>query len=49
MPAIRPRGSQPCPVSAEQAAKVPDMPERVKLLLAAPAGTTEYELFCPNK
>ena len=30
-------------------AKVPDMPERVKQLLAAPAGTTEYDLFCPNK
>ncbi|HEY9012052.1 MAG TPA: sugar ABC transporter substrate-binding protein [Devosia sp.] len=40
---------QPCPVSAEQAAAVPDMNERVKQLLAAPAGTTEYELFCPNK
>jgi ABC-type sugar transport system substrate-binding protein len=40
---------EPCPVTAEQAAKVPDMPERVKQLLAAPAGTTEYELFCPNK
>ncbi len=40
---------EPCPVSAEQAAQVPDMPERVKQLLAAPAGTTEYELFCPNK
>jgi ABC-type sugar transport system substrate-binding protein len=40
---------EPCPVSAEQAAAVPDMPERVAQLLAAPAGTTEYELFCPNK
>ncbi len=40
---------QPCPVSAEQAKAVPDMPERVKQLLAAPAGTTEYDLFCPNK
>jgi ABC-type sugar transport system substrate-binding protein len=40
---------EPCPVSAEQAAKVPDMPERVKQLLAAPAGTTEYSLFFPNK
>ena len=28
---------------------LPDMPERVAQLLAAPAGTTEYELFCPNK
>jgi hypothetical protein len=40
---------QPCPVSAEQAKAVPDMAERVTQLLAAPAGTTEYELFCPNK
>jgi ABC-type sugar transport system substrate-binding protein len=40
---------EPCPVSAEQAKAVPDMPERVKQLLAAPAGTTEYSLFCPNK
>ena len=40
---------EPCPVSAEQAAGVPDMNERVAQLLAAPAGTTEYELFCPNK
>ncbi len=40
---------QPCPVSAEQAKAVPDMPERVKQLLAAPAGTTAYDLFCPNK
>jgi len=40
---------KPCPVTAEQAKAVPDMPERVKQLLAAPAGTTEYDLFCPNK
>ena len=40
---------QPCPVSAEQAKTVPDLAERVAALLAAPAGTTEYELFCPNK
>ncbi|MGN6489347.1 MAG: substrate-binding domain-containing protein, partial [Devosia sp.] len=40
---------EPCPVSAEQAKAIPDMPERLKQLLAAPAGTTEYELFCPNK
>lgn len=39
---------EPCPVSAEQAAGVPDMNERVAQLLEAPAGTTEYELFCPN-
>ena len=40
---------EPCPVSAAEAAKVPDMPERVKQLLAAPAGTTEFALFCPKK
>ncbi|MFY8030443.1 MAG: sugar ABC transporter substrate-binding protein [Devosia sp.] len=40
---------QPCPVSAEQAKAVPDMNERVVQLLAAPAGTTAYDLFCPNK
>ncbi|MEO6634602.1 MAG: substrate-binding domain-containing protein [Devosia sp.] len=40
---------QPCPVSAEQAAKVPDMPERVAQLMKAPFPTTEYDLFCPNK
>jgi ABC-type sugar transport system substrate-binding protein len=40
---------EPCPVSAEQAAQVPDMPERVAQLLAAPFPTTAYELFCPNK
>jgi ABC-type sugar transport system substrate-binding protein len=40
---------EPCPVSAAEAAKIPDMPERVKALLAAPKGTTEYSLFCPNK
>ena len=40
---------EPCPVSAEEAQAVPDMPERVELLLAAPFPTTAYELFCPNK
>jgi ABC-type sugar transport system substrate-binding protein len=39
---------EPCPVTAAQAAEVPDMPERVAALMEAPAGTTEYELFCPN-
>jgi ABC-type sugar transport system substrate-binding protein len=39
---------QPCPVSAAQAAKIPDMPERIKQLLAAAPGTTEYDLFCPK-
>jgi ABC-type sugar transport system substrate-binding protein len=40
---------EPCPVSAAEAAKVPDMPDRVKAVLAAPKGTTEYSLFCPKK
>jgi hypothetical protein len=35
-------------VSAAQATKIPDMPERMKQLLAAPPGTTEYALFCPK-
>ena len=39
---------EPCPVSAEDARAVPDMTERVELLLAAPPGTTEYELFCSD-
>jgi ABC-type sugar transport system substrate-binding protein len=39
----------PCPVTAAQAAKVPEMADRVKALLAAPKGTTEYDLFCPSK
>ena len=39
----------PCPVTAAEAQKVPDLPDRVKALLAAPAGTTEYDLFCPSK
>ncbi|MDE0306057.1 MAG: substrate-binding domain-containing protein [Albidovulum sp.] len=40
---------QPCPVSAEQAQNVPGLQERVAMLLEAPAGTTAYDLFCPNK
>jgi ABC-type sugar transport system substrate-binding protein len=40
---------QPCPVTAEEAAGVPDMAERIAQLIAAPAGTTEYDLFCPAK
>ena len=39
---------QPCPVSAAAAAKIPDMAGRVTALLAAPKGTTEYDLFCPK-
>lgn len=38
---------EPCPVSAEQAATVPDMAERFEQLVAAADGTTAYELFCP--
>ena len=38
---------QPCPVSAEEAAAVPNITERVKQIAAAPEGTTEYDLFCP--
>ena len=38
----------PCPVSAAQASKIPDMAGRVKALLAAPKGTSEYDLFCPK-
>jgi hypothetical protein len=40
---------QPCPVSAAEAAKVPDTQGRMAALLKAPPGTTEYELFCPKK
>ena len=40
---------QPCPVSAAEAAKVPDTEGRVKALLAAAPGTTAYDLFCPKK
>lgn len=41
-------GVRPCPVTAEQAAAVPDTEGRVAALLAAPAGTTAYDLFCPK-
>jgi ABC-type sugar transport system substrate-binding protein len=37
---------EPCPVSAAQAQQVPDLPERVQQLLAAPAGTTEFQIYC---
>jgi ABC-type sugar transport system substrate-binding protein len=40
---------EPCPVSAATAAKVPDMDARSAQLLAAAPGTTEYQLFCPQK
>src|SRR3569623_637024 len=39
---------QPCPISAAEAQKVPGLDERGKQLLAAPAGTTEFDLFCPK-
>jgi hypothetical protein len=39
----------PCPVSAAEAQKVPDMQGRVAKLQAAPKGTAEYDLFCPSK
>jgi ABC-type sugar transport system substrate-binding protein len=39
----------PCPVTATQAATVPDIQDRVRGLLAASKGTTEYDLFCPAK
>jgi ABC-type sugar transport system substrate-binding protein len=38
---------EPCPVTAAEAAAVPDTQARVAALLAAPAGTTAYQLFCP--
>jgi ABC-type sugar transport system substrate-binding protein len=38
----------PCPVTKAQAAKIPDLGERVDQLLAAPKGTSETDLFCPK-
>jgi len=40
---------EPCPVTAAEAAAVPDTQARVAALLAAPTGTTAFELFCPKK
>ncbi len=37
---------EPCPVTAEQAATIPDIATRVAEISAAPAGTTEYDLYC---
>jgi ABC-type sugar transport system substrate-binding protein len=37
---------KPCPVTAAQAQAVPSITDRVKQLEAAPAGKTEYDLFC---
>ncbi|MER8634246.1 substrate-binding domain-containing protein [Mesorhizobium opportunistum] len=42
-PAAKPEA---CPVTAAQAARMPDLEGRVKALLAAPEGSTEYDLFC---
>lgn len=39
---------EPCPVSAAEAADVPDMDERVEALLAAEPGSTAVALFCPT-
>jgi ABC-type sugar transport system substrate-binding protein len=39
---------KPCPVTAAAAQKIPDTAGRVAALLAAPAGTTEFDLFCPK-
>jgi ABC-type sugar transport system substrate-binding protein len=39
----------PCPVTAAQAATVPEMNERVKQLIAAPKGSNLYDMFCPSK
>jgi ABC-type sugar transport system substrate-binding protein len=38
---------KPCPVSAAEAAKLPDATRRVAALLKAP-GKTLYDLFCPS-
>ena len=40
---------EPCPVTAAEAAAVPATEARVAALLAAPPGTTAFELFCPKK
>lgn len=39
---------QPCPVTAAEAAAIPDIDARVAALMAAPAGTTAFDLFCPK-
>ena len=36
----------PCPVSAEEAAAIPNINDRVAGLADAPEGTTEYDLYC---
>jgi hypothetical protein len=37
---------EPCPVTAAEAAAVP---AEARVALAAPAGTTAFDLFCPKK
>ncbi|NQX34538.1 substrate-binding domain-containing protein [Herbiconiux sp. VKM Ac-2851] len=37
---------QPCPVTAEEAASIPAIEDRVSQLADAPKGSTEYDLFC---
>ena len=39
---------KPCPVTAAEAKAIPDIDARVAALMAAPAGTTEFDLFCPK-
>tara|TARA_B100001540_G_scaffold293785_1_gene293188 strand:- start:756 stop:1784 length:1029 start_codon:yes stop_codon:yes gene_type:complete len=39
---------KPCPATAAEAQLVPNENERVAQLLAAPIGTTAYDLFCAN-
>ena len=36
----------PCPVSADEAAEIPSIDDRVAGLADAPEGTTEYDLYC---
>lgn len=37
---------EPCAATAEQAASIPGIEDRVEQLTAAPQGTTEFDLFC---
>jgi ABC-type sugar transport system substrate-binding protein len=39
---------KPCPVTAEQAAAIPSIEDRVKELASAPEGTTAFDLFCKS-
>lgn len=40
---------EPCPVSAAEGQVAPGLAERVELLLAAPQGTTAFDLFCSGE